>query len=188
MSARRRIVLAAVPHVILGCALIAPTSAHAERSAGDSGDSAETAVVFEVKATGGLSISAPAAATLTHTVPGGTSRGSIGEVEVVDERAVSDAQWTAVVSLSRAFSTGEGHWHQTIPGSRVRYDPGEAIDPVNGPFVPGLPGSLADSRAAFRHPTGSGSNSVAWDPTLEVHVPTLVVAGTYRGVVTHSVA
>ncbi|MFD5429543.1 hypothetical protein [Streptomyces sp. NPDC127084] len=187
-SARRRFAVMAGLCVILGWVAVAPTPVHARESMDDTEDSTDAEVVFEVVAAGGLSINPPDTALLSRTVPGGTARGTIGQVTVVDERAASDAEWTAIVSLNGPFRTGEGHRHQTIPGSRVWYDPGEEIDPVNGPFLPGTPGTIADPRVAFRHPSGSGGNSVTWDPTLEVEVPALAVAGWYRGVVTHSVA
>jgi len=38
------------------------------------------------------------------------------------------------------------------------------------------------------HTTGSGANSVSWNPTLTIAVPSGAVAGTYTGTVVHSVA
>ncbi|MEU9014681.1 hypothetical protein AB0D12_33980 [Streptomyces sp. NPDC048479] len=144
--------------------------------------------MFEVVTPGGLNVTAPTAAVLSSAAPGGTASGHLGEVRVIDERAAPDAQWIATVALSQDFTTGGGRSNETISGGGVDYDPGAAIDPVNGPFIPGPPGTLANSRVAFRHASGSGSNSVAWDPTLDVHVPAPAVAGTYHGTVTHSVA
>ncbi|MEU6369031.1 hypothetical protein ABZ876_25650 [Streptomyces sp. NPDC046931] len=120
--------------------------------------------------------------------PGTTTAGRLGEVRVTDERAARDADWIATVTLSQDFRAGSRGPHGRISGGHVVYRPGAAIDQSSGPFTPGDPGTLATFRTAFSHPDGSGSNSVAWNPTLKVHVPTAAVAGFYRGVVTHSVA
>jgi hypothetical protein len=160
----------------------------APAGADDSADSADTRVRFEVVAAGGLYVSAPCAARLPDVPPGATASGHLGEVRVTDERAARDATWIATVTVSQDFTTGSPGAHETISGGRVAYRPGAAIDPFNGPFTPGHPGPLATFRTAFSHPRGYGSNSVAWNPTLKVHVPEAGVAGIYRGVVTHSVA
>ncbi|WP_406171258.1 hypothetical protein [Streptomyces sp. NBC_00996] len=93
------------------------------------------------------------------------------------------------MTVSQDFrAAGSPGPHQGISGRHVLYRPGAAIDPFNGPFTPGHPGTLATFRMAFSHPSGYGSNSVAWNPTVKVHVPEAGVADVYRGVVTHSVA
>ncbi|MEJ8640037.1 hypothetical protein [Streptomyces sp. MS2.AVA.5] len=111
------------------------------------------------------------------------------EVEATDGLNISSpANWTATAALSSSFATGGGTPAETISGADVDYAPGAAINPVNGPFVPGSPGDLGALRPAFSRPSGSGDNSVSWNPTLTVHVPAEAVAGEYTGVVRHSVA
>lgn len=173
---------------VLVAAGVAAALGAAPARADEAADGADTWVSFEVVATGGLYVSAPCAARLSTSEPGGTASGPLGEVRVVDERAVRDATWTATVTVSRDFAAGAHGPQESISGGRVVYRPGAAVDSFNGPFVPGTPGPLDTYRTAFSRPSGSGVNSVAWRPTLHVHVPTAGVAGTYHGVVTHSVA
>lgn len=182
MSLARGVLLAAGAVAALGAAPV---------GAGDSADradSADTRVRFEVVAPGGLYVSAPCVALLSGAPPGDAASGRLGEVRVTDERAARDASWVATVTVSEDFTAGSPDFDETISGGHVAYHPGAAIDAFNGPFTPGHPGSLANVRMAFSHPSGSGSNSVAWNPALIVHVPADGVAGVYRGVVTHSVA
>lgn len=165
-------------------AALGAVPAHADETS----DSADTRVGFEVVAPGGLYISAPCAAVLSGAPPGGTASGRLGEVRVTDERAARDAAWVAAVTVSRDFTAGSHGPEAAISGGHVVYRPGAAIDSFNGPFTPGRPGPVTTFRMAFSHPSGSGSNSVAWNPALSVHVPAAGVAGVYRGVVVHSVA
>ncbi|MGW0555617.1 hypothetical protein ACWDZ6_15600 [Streptomyces sp. NPDC002926] len=198
---RRAVVLAGLC-VTLGYAAVAAAPVHAEgtgdrdrddysgsEESGDSGygDRGDTDVFFEVGPTGGLTVSVPSRATLPCTVPGGTARGRLGEVEVADERSAPYAQWTAIVSLRREFTAGS-HGNDAISGSRVRYASGPPIHAFNGPFFPGSPGSLDAPRVAFSHPDGFGNNFVSWNPALDVHVPESAVADLYQGTVTYSVA
>ncbi|MDX6345468.1 MAG: hypothetical protein QOF84_258 [Streptomyces sp.] len=149
---------------------------------------ADTTVTFTVSATDGLNITAPSSAALSNTTPGGTASGPIGIVTVNDQRSTLDTHWTATVALFAAFTTGTQSGSETITGADVDYDPNGAISPVNGPFTPGTAGDLSSPRTAFSRPSGSGNNSVSWNPTLAVHVPTTAVAGLYTGTLRHSVA
>jgi hypothetical protein len=150
--------------------------------------SADTTVTFTVNATDGLNITAPASAALSNTTPGNDATGSIGVVTVTDQRSTIDTHWTATAALFLPFTTGTQTAAETIPRANVDYDPGAEINPVNGPFVAGTPGDLSASRTAFSRPSGSGNNSVSWNPTLTVHVPATAVAGLYTGTLRHSVA
>jgi hypothetical protein len=47
---------------------------------------------------------------------------------------------------------------------------------------------LAASRTAFSAGSVVGNNSVSWNPTVTINIPSAAVAGTYSGTVTHSVA
>ncbi|MFF4726745.1 hypothetical protein ACFY3M_15585 [Streptomyces mirabilis] len=140
---------------------------------------------FQVTATGGLTVALPTSATLSGVTPGGTATGQLGNVAVTAERSLADASWVATASLTDNFTTPGG---SPITGSAVTYTPGAAINPVNGAFTAGTAGTLASARTAYSKTSGSGDNSVEWNPTLDVAVPASAVAGTYSGTVTHSVA
>ncbi|MFC3574545.1 hypothetical protein ACFOZ0_14940 [Streptomyces yaanensis] len=185
MSLARCAILAAGAVAALGAT---PAGAGGTADGVDGVDSADTWVGFEVVAPGGLYVSAPCAAALSDAWPGHMAHGRLGEVRVTDERAARDAAWTATVTVSQDFTAGSPDSDETISRSHVVYRPGAAIDAFNGPFTPGHPGRLTTFRMAFSHPSGSGSNSVTWNPTLIVHVPAAGVADVYRGTVTHSVA
>jgi YVTN family beta-propeller protein len=148
-------------------------------------DQGDVVTTFQVNATGGLTVAAPAPATLSQVAPGGTATGQLGNVTVNDQRSLADATWVATASLTDAFTTPGG---SPITGSATTYTPGAAVTSVNGPFTPGTAGTLASARTAFSKTSGSGDNSVTWNPTLDVAVPASAVAGTYTGTVTHSVA
>lgn len=136
-----------------------------------------------------LTITAPATATLPDAAPGASTSGSLGRVSVSDGRAVLGASWTATATLDAPFATGMGTGPETIPAANVTYDPGLPIDPDPvGAFVPGIPGTMATPVIAMVHAAGLGANSVSWEPTLTVEVPTTAVAGIYTGTVVHSVA
>lgn len=150
-----------------------------------------TTTTFTVSA-GALGINAPAAAALGTGASGGTITAQLGNVVVTDARAQLAPTWAATVA-SADFSTG-GETPQTIGKALVDYWSGPAISPTGSgtTFVPGQATAddkvtLAASRAAFALTAGVGNNSVAWNPTLIVNVPAAAVAGTYSGVVTHSV-
>ncbi|WP_433497196.1 hypothetical protein ACQP1K_19780 [Sphaerimonospora sp. CA-214678] len=100
----------------------------------------------------------------------------------------------ATVSAT-SFTTGGKTAAETIPSSAVSYWSGPATAATGpGTFTPGQANaaaaqSLNVTRTAFSHTQSSeGGNSVSWDPTVIVHVPSGAVAGAYTGTVTHSVA
>jgi hypothetical protein len=150
--------------------------------------SVNTTVTFTVSATDGLNITAPSTAALSNVAPGGAATGSLGLVSVSDQRSLLNATWIATVTITTPFHTGAGSADETIPGFDVDYDPGAAINPVNGPFDPGTAGTLTSTRTAFSRTSGSGNNSVSWNPTVTVNVPTSAVFGSYSGVLTHAVS
>lgn len=149
---------------------------------------ASTTTTFAVTAAE-LAITAPTTATLPDAAPGGSTSGALGTVSVTDGRAALDASWVATATLDAPFTTGTGTTPETIPAANVTYDPGAAIDPTPPEeFTPGSPGTLDSPVTAMSHTTGSGVNSVSWNPTLTIAVPSGAVAGTYTGTVVHSVA
>ncbi|WP_176730768.1 hypothetical protein [Micromonospora mirobrigensis] len=101
--------------------------------------------------------------------------------------------WVATVT-STSFVTGAGGLNRTVPNSLVSYWSGPVVKSTGGGTL--VPGQLTAaqavalnvSRTAFRKTGGNGNNTVSWRPTLRINLPTGLVAGTYTGTVTHSVA
>jgi hypothetical protein len=153
-----------------------------------------TVVTFNVVGAG-LDITAPETASLGSALPGTTLSGTLGPVQVVDQRGAPDASWTASV-VSTHFETGGGSPSERILASNVLYwsGPGSAQS-GNGTFTPGQPNAsdaepldTVNPIVAFTHTGGTGVNSVTWSPTLIVNIPASAIVGTYTGTVTHSVA
>jgi hypothetical protein len=142
---------------------------------------------------GELSIAVPAAVDLGVAVPGADLSAPLGTVTVTDERSQLSAIWVATVTASD-FTTGGAGPSETIPAGTIEYWSGPATATTGtGSFVPGQLTSadavpLDQGRAAFGKSSGDRDNSAAWSPTLVVHIPIEVVAGTYTGTITHSVA
>ena len=139
-----------------------------------------------------VSISAPTSADL-GTAPIGSSRLSaqLGTVRVTASGLVAPS-FTATVSAT-VFTTGAGGANETIGKSSIRYWSGPATASSG---VTAVPGQLTEAdavdltvtRTAF---SGTGlllSISVAWNPTLIIDVPSSAPAGSYTGIITHSVA
>lgn len=161
--------------------LAAPTAAGA----------VDTPVTFEADG-GALTITAPSDDVDLGTVKIGTPTisGQLGTVTVDDERDLVSGSWTVTVTATN-FTTGAGSAAETIPASDITYDPGTPFDPVgDATYTPGDPGSL-DPATPLTAMSGSdevGAGGVSWDPTITVHLPAQVVAGTYAGTITHSFA
>ena len=111
---------------------------------------------------------------------------------MTDARANLVATWTATVTTT-TFTTGGGTANETIPKADVSYGSGAATA-SSGLNLVLLPGQLVGSAAlatgvtAFSLTAGVGNNSVTWNPTVTVNVPTSAVFGVYTGTITHSVA
>jgi len=149
-------------------------------------------------------MASPAEAALAITVPSTANLGStavtsaslsspLGTVTVVDDRKLG-LSWTATVSCTD-FTTGGGTAPETIQKAFVSYWSGPATATsglavaVPGQLTAVLAVNMTSSRTAF---SGTGislvTNSASWNPTIIVNLPAGVVAGTYTGTVTHSVA
>jgi len=149
----------------------------------------DTTTTFTVGATGTLSISAPLTANLstiagTTVTPGGTLTAALGTVTVTDNLSLADTGWTAQVS-STDFTTAGG----TIPASDLAYRPG-TIATLFGLYT-GLIGTniaalSGTPQTAVTASGANGDNQASWDPTIIVSVPDTAVAGSYSGVITHS--
>ena len=151
----------------------------------------DTPVTFEADG-GALSITAPSADVDLGAVSVGTPTisGQLGTVTVDDERDLVSGSWTVTVT-STDFTTGAGSPAETIPAGDVSYDPGTPFDPVgDATYTPGDPGSLDPTTplTAMSASDETGAGGVSWDPTITVHLPADMVAGTYAGTITHSFA
>lgn len=151
-----------------------------------------TPVAFELEG-GTLSITAPTDTVDLGTVTVGTPTvsGELGTITVDDERADDGGDsWTVTVTATN-FTTGEGSAAETIPASDITYDPGTPSDPVgSATYSPGDQGALSPTTPLTAMSTSDevGIGGVSWDPTITVHLPAQVVAGTYTGTITHSFA
>ncbi|WFE37162.1 hypothetical protein [Micromonospora sp. WMMD998] len=142
----------------------------------------------------GVDITVPPSVNLGTGFVGGVLTGQLGTVEVRDQRGnVNPNLWVATVSAT-AFVTGGGGAQRTIANGQVSYWSGPAVRSTGGGTL--VPGQLTAAQAvalnvtreAFRKTAGNGNNTVSWAPTIRVAVPSTVVAGTYTGTITHSVA
>ena len=137
---------------------------------------------------GPLSITAPAAVTLGAASPGGTVTGSLGDVQVTDDRGFG-VGWTATAA-STGFTTGSGSPVETIPVGDATYTVGTPVA-TTGPatFAYAPPVQLSgDPQAVVTATNVAGNTSVTWDPVIQVQVPSGAIGGTYTAVITHSVS
>ena len=147
-------------------------------------NAADTVLTFTVLG-GALNITAPASQALTVT--GDVASGGITPVVVSDQRLGING-WTAS-AISSDFEKPSPD-PATIPASAVTYSapllPARTgISTVAGVLVP----QTIDSTTAVVVATAViGANTATWTGTVEVDLPSEVVAGTYTGTVTHSVA
>ncbi len=153
---------------------------------------ADTTTTFVVGG-GALTIGAPASQGLGSGASGGIITDQLGTVTVSDLRSLLTGGWTASVAATD-FQTGGKTAAETIGKASVDYWSGLATA-TSGTAVrtPGQAGAvnkqdLGTGRTAFSATGVVGNNSTSWNPTLIVNVPAAAVAGTYTGIVTHSVA
>jgi len=140
-----------------------------------------------------LSITVPATRSYGAGFRGLTIGGQLGTVTVRDFRSINPNVWVATVSSS-SYTTGGATAPETIGNDRISYWSGTATSVTGGgTLVPGQPTSgaavvLSVPRTAFSKTSGSGNNTVSWNPTVSIAIPTGAVAGPYTGTITHSVA
>jgi hypothetical protein len=124
--------------------------------------------------------------------PATTASGQLTTVSVSDLRAALTASWIASVSAT-SLTTGGGTPAETIPNTAISYWSGPATSTTGtGTFTPGQANAgaaqtLNVSRTAFSMTAGTGNNTAAWNPTLEIAIPAAAVGGVYTGTVNHSV-
>jgi hypothetical protein len=148
--------------------------------------SAATTVTFSVTI-GALTITAPATVNLGSGVPGGRINGSLGTVTVTDTRALLAAAWTATAS-STDWTTGTHTTAETIPAGDVTYDPG-SVAPTGTITITSAPITLSNAaQTVVTGTAGVGNNTAAWNPALQVTVPSAAVGGAYSATLTDSVS
>jgi uncharacterized repeat protein (TIGR01451 family) len=136
---------------------------------------------------GPLSMTAPGSATLSAAAPGGLSTGSLGQVQVTDDRGFG-ADWTATVS-STDFTTGGGSAAETIPAGDATYGISSPVTTGQATFTNISTVNLSGNPQAVAGTTSVGGNTTdTWDPTLQVAVPAGAIGGTYTATITHSVS
>lgn len=157
---------------------------------------AGTGVTFTVSGST-LSISEPATpVTLsgaTSSPLGTTSSGALGSTTVTDNRG-SLAGWTVSMS-STDFSDGATPTPHTIAASKavawVSSVPvaTSGIAVVTTTHLSALTGlTLANTAGTLMTATTTGSNVVSYNPNVQLTIDSTVVAGTYTGTVTQTVA
>lgn len=147
-------------------------------------NAADTDLTFTVLG-GALNITAPASQALTVT--GDVASGGITPVVVSDQRLGINGWTASAISSDFEKPTPDP---ATIPASAVTYSapllPARTgISTVAGVLVP----QTIDSTTAVVVATAViGANTATWTGSVSVALPDEVVAGTYTGTVTHSVA
>jgi len=174
---RRRRVLAAVAIVALSSVVVGVGAVGAE----------DTNTQFTITG-GNLAITVPSNADLGSVTAGSALvSGSLGTVSVSDTRQLFAAAWTASVS-STDFTTGGASAEETVSKTNVAYVTGAPTASTGtGVFTPVGAVTFAAPGVAGAW-VGTGNNSVSWNPTVTVTLPPGQSAGTYTGVITHSVA
>ena len=153
---------------------------------------ADTTTTFTLTV-GGLAVSAPTSQVLGSVATGAATTASValGTVSVADGRGALLGSWTASVA-STTFTTGAASTNETIASVNVKYLSGLATSTTGtGVFLPGqaaIAVGLGTSTTAFSASAVVGNNTAAWNPTVNVAIPSASVAGTYTGTITHSVA
>lgn len=98
------------------------------------------------------------------------------------------AGWTATTSATD-FTTGTGTAAETIPVADVQYlISGFTSTTGSASFTPTPATVLASAAQAVVTATNvDGDNSAAWNPVIQVSVPSGAVGGAYTATITHSV-
>lgn len=154
---------------------------------------ADTTLTVIIASSGGLSIAAPASATVeadeADAVP--IYAFTVNQVTVTDSRN-SLLGWTSTAALPGGLTNAAAG--ETVPGSAFTYVPGLAVPGLGSIAVvtPGLPGNLNAPRtaqtAAISLPLFGQNRTASWTPLVTVPTSNFSGAGTYTGTLTHSVA
>lgn len=152
-----------------------------------------TDATFEITA-GTLDITVPASTVNLGSVNAGLNQlvGDLGTVEVVDNRGLLAAIWTASAQTT-AFTTGTADpVSETVPAASIAYAAtAQASSGGGGTAVFAFPGAsaLSDTLATpvASLALGVGVNEASWNAQLTFTLLPTQVAGVYEGTVTHSV-
>jgi uncharacterized repeat protein (TIGR01451 family) len=138
--------------------------------------------------TGILSISVPTGTDLGPIITGGTAAAGLGTVMVTDNRALPGASWTATVSSTDFIDTVTpadliqiGHASYVI--NALGTTTGSAtFTPTPITVLSGTPQAVVTATSA------NGDNSAAWNPQIQVSVPSAAIIGIYTAIITQSVS
>ena len=150
----------------------------------------DTAATFSIAA-GSIGISVPTGpVSLGSTATGAASLANrpLGNVTVTDARGALVATWVTTVS-STNFTTGTATTNETVLNSAISYASGSPVtgSSGSGTFVPSTALTLATPGPAAAWTLGVGNNTQVWNPQLSFTLLPTQVAGTYSGIVNHSV-
>ncbi|MDP1793558.1 MAG: hypothetical protein Q8K63_05400 [Acidimicrobiales bacterium] len=150
-------------------------------------------VAYATPAHAAVSISVPTSVNLGSAPSGSSTKtGQLGLITVNGTGLVAPS-FISTVSTS-IFTTGGGGTNERIPTSAISYWSGPAVASVGTLSVtPGQANAaaaqvLSSTRTAFSATGLLLTIQVSWNPTLIITIPSSAVAGTYSGVITHSVA
>lgn len=189
MNVRKALVAATAGIALAGAVASAPAQA-----------AGETAVVLSVTTAGSIGISVPDGSTtpvsLGSVAAGSTAAasGALGTVTVTDTRTgLLDNDWTASAVSTALLLDGNTAYatdtQRMIPASSLGYTAGtlNTTSAAAGAVVTALnPATLATSAPVVTN-VAVGTGTVSWSPKLAVTVLSTVIAGSYKGTVTHSV-
>jgi len=185
---RKSLVLAVAALSTAGLGALIPTAANAASSG-------STNATFTLSG-GAISIAVPDSSGGAISVASGSTgaasvSGQLGNTVVTDQRGALVATWTANAA-STNFTTGAGSANETVTKANVSYSAGLGTAPLGqvGAFVAtvGGPVALAGSGGAVGSWSGTGNNTVTWNPTLTFTLSPSQVVGTYSGSITQSVS
>jgi hypothetical protein len=150
-----------------------------------------TSTTVTVSGTNTISISVPDGSTTPINVAtvatGSTSAsGPLGNVTVTDTRGALTATWTANAVASN-FTTGGASSNETIANTNITYSAGTgtAASGQVGTFTPTGVTTIAVSSPVGAW-SGTGNDTVTWDPTIAFVLLPSQVAGVYSGTITQS--
>jgi hypothetical protein len=144
---------------------------------------------LEVTVVGGeLQISVESATknlgTVENKAKGTVVSGSLGEVTVRDNRNAPDGSGWVATATATEMEPRKG---PGIPASNIRYTPGTVDKQGTVTVQASKTVTLNRPRAVVTASEISGNNVANWTPTITIKIPPGVVAGTYKGTITHSV-
>ena len=162
---------------------------------------ATAAAIFGVVVTsspaGAASISAPGSKNLGSVASGtNTLSAQLGTVTASASGLLGVAPSFRATVTATVFKTGGGGPSETIGRTSIKYwsgPPTAFSGALLGGFTPGqataaLALDLSTSRVAFSGTALAGTISASWNPTIVITLPAAAVAGSYSGMITHSVA